>query len=127
MNCCLECLIGGTIDLGKADENDFDYDRVNYPRPVLDKMLSCCEEDKAGPNGFFAYSIRISLAGFRIVNIERIALSLNISGENRVEFKLNGFPSGALEKEALVEVINIMDVNDAFSKPDNGRIIFCIA
>ncbi len=55
-------LIGKEVDLRKAAENDFDYDRINYPQPVLEKFLSGFEvETVTDRHGFISYSIKISL------------------------------------------------------------------
>jgi hypothetical protein len=129
MNCDFINLIGCTVDLAKADKRDFDYDEVNYPSPVLDKSLSNYEARLSALNGFFAYSIRISLNELKITNIERIAHSYNISSEYPDEFTLLCFPTDALEQEAEREVRRILDVLDELDifDEEEEKINYCVA
>ncbi len=103
-------LIGKEVDLLKAAENDFDYDRLNYPQPVLEKFLSGFEvETVTDRHGFISYSIKISLENRRIKRIERIAYSPNICCERRLEFKMERFTSPPLEKEAYENIAKILN------------------
>ena len=105
----LKKLIGKKINLESAFDNDFDFDNVNYTQPILEKSLFDYEvQGQMDKNGFIAYSIRVTLDGAKIRNIQRISLSANISGESMIEFNLNEFGSSQLEKEAYQVIRKIL-------------------
>jgi hypothetical protein len=104
----IETIIGKSVDLHKAAENDFEFEDSTFGNPVLKVPLYDFKmESTTDSCGFNAYAVLIFLENMVVKHVQRFGY-LHFRGGGSIGCKLEVFKSLSLEKEAERKIMRLV-------------------